>query len=73
VACLVIAFVFLRDWRRDRERLFLAFGLGFGVLAAHYLLLPIFVPRAEDRPAVYAVRLVAFGLIIAGVIDQNRR
>jgi hypothetical protein len=72
VACLAIALMFLRNWRRDGERLFLAFGAAFAVLAAHYLLLPIFVPRAEDRPEIYALRLVAFGLIIAGVVDKNR-
>ena len=69
----VIAVLFLRNWRRDKERLFLAFGLAFGVLSLHYLLLPIIRPHIEDRPALYAMRLVAFGLIIAGIVDKNRR
>jgi hypothetical protein len=72
VASLTIAYLFLRHWRRDREPLFMAFGLAFAVLAIHYLLLPIFLPHAEDRPGVYALRLVAFGLIIAGVAAKNR-
>ena len=72
VACLAIALMFLRNWRRDGERLFLAFGAAFAVLAAHYLLLPIFVPRAEDHIGIYVLRLAAFGLIIAGIVDKNR-
>ena len=72
VCGLTISYLFLRNWRRDRERLFLFFGLAFAVLALHYLLAPIFVPHAEDRVAVFALRLVAFGLIIAGVAAKNR-
>jgi type IV secretory pathway component VirB8 len=72
LAAAMIAPYFLVQWTRSRDRLFLAFGLAFAVLAIHYFLLPFFLPSAEDEPAVYAIRLVAFGLIIAGVVDKNR-
>jgi hypothetical protein len=67
-----IAFYFLRQWVRDRDNLFLAFGLAFAVLAAHYVLLPFFVPDADEAPAVFAMRLIAFALIIGGIVEKNR-
>jgi hypothetical protein len=72
MACSGIGFYFLREWFRARDRLFLAFGAAFVVLAIHYLLLPFFLPDADEHPAVYAIRLVAFGLIIAGIVEKNR-
>jgi Family of unknown function (DUF5985) len=72
LGCCGIAFYFLRQWSRDRDRLFLAFGLAFATLAAHYVLLPFYVPDADEAPAVFAMRLIAFGLIIGGIIEKNR-
>jgi hypothetical protein len=73
MACAVAAFHFLRFWRSTADRLFVFFSLAFWVLAAQWTLLALTFERREERPAHYAIRLVAFGLIIAGVVDKNRR
>lgn len=69
----VAGLFFLRFWRVTRDRLFLAFALAFAVFAAHWTCLALGVPSDEDKHYVYALRFLAFLLIVAGVIDKNRR
>jgi hypothetical protein len=63
---------FLRFWRETSDRLFLFFALAFWLLASSWLTLAVFDPTDEARPYIYAIRLLAFGLIIAATIDKNR-
>ena len=63
---------FLRFWRESRDRLFAFFGAAFFVLALSWALLALINPSDETRPYIYAIRLVAFLLMIAGMIDKNR-
>lgn len=65
--------VFLRFWRDTRDRLFAFFAIGFWLLGASYALLGVVNPSAENRPYVYALRLIAFVLIISGIVDKNRQ
>ena len=69
----VAGLFFLRFWRTTSDRLFLFFALAFWLLSASWLGLAVFNPADEARPYVYAIRLFAFALIIAGVTDKNRR
>ncbi len=71
-AALVIAVIFLRYWRQTRDRLFLGFALGFAVFAVSRLILAFLDEDDEGRVFVYALRLLAFGLILAAIIDKNR-
>jgi hypothetical protein len=64
---------FFRFWRESRDRLFAFFGAAFWVLALSWALLALIDPSDETRPYVYAIRLVAFLLMIAGMVDKNRR
>jgi hypothetical protein len=64
---------FIRFWRDTRDRLFLLFGCAFWLLSLSWLLLALLAPTGENRPYIYAIRLVAFGLIIAATIDKNRQ
>ena len=64
---------FFRFWRESRDRLFGFFGAAFWVLALSWALLALINPSDETRPYVYAIRLVAFLLMIVGMIDKNRR
>lgn len=68
----VAGLFFLRFHRRTRERLFAIFAATFFVLAVERVVLASVDPAAEFRPFVYLIRLVAFLLIIAAIVDKNR-
>lgn len=67
------ALFFLRFWRQSRDRLFAFFGLAFVALAVNWTLLTLFDAPDESRHYIYLLRLVAFGLIIFGIWDKNRK
>ena len=71
-AALVIAVIFFRYWRQTRDRLFLGFALGFAVFAVSRLILAFLDEDDEGRVFVYGLRLVAFLLILAAIVDKNR-
>jgi hypothetical protein len=63
---------FLRFWRDSRDPLFGFFAAAFWLLALSWVLLALTSPTEETRPYIYAVRLVAFVLIIVAMIVKNR-
>jgi hypothetical protein len=71
MACGVIAVGFLRYWRQTHDRLFALFGLSFVVLGVNRLLLTLIDPANEVRPYVFAMRLLAFALILVAIVDKN--
>jgi Family of unknown function (DUF5985) len=75
MASLIAALFFLRYWRATRERLFAFFALAFVGLATNWTVLAIVDhPVDEARQAhAYIIRLVAFVILIIGIIDKNRR
>jgi len=75
MASVVAALFFLRFWRETRERLFAFFSLAFLGLGATWLGLAIINHPADEAQQEYAyvVRLVAFVILIIGIIDKNRR
>jgi O-antigen/teichoic acid export membrane protein len=73
MSCWVIGMFFLRYWRASRERLFLFFLAAFWMFALNWIGLILLNPADDTRHWFYVTRLVAFLLIIAGVIDKNRR
>lgn len=68
----VAALFFLRFWRQTGDRLFASFALAFTLLGANWLALSLTSPDYEFRPLLYLMRLAAFVLIIAAIIDKNR-
>jgi hypothetical protein len=72
MAYLVSGLFFLRFWRDSRDRLFLAFAVAFGLLAAQRTLLTVLSDRPDAHLPLYGVRLLAFLLIIAAIVDKNR-
>jgi low temperature requirement protein LtrA len=64
---------FLRFQRETRDRLFVFFAIAFWVLAAERVGLLVVGADEAARSSVYVARLVAFALIIVGVVDKNRR
>ena len=69
----VAALFFLRFWRRSRDRFFLLFSLAFGVLMIQRAALSLTGEPEESRAPYYALRAIAFLLIIAALIVKNRR
>jgi len=70
---LVAGIFFLRFWRDTRDRLFAMFGAAFFILALQRFGLQFINDVPERVTEWYFVRLLAFILIIAAIIDKNRK
>lgn len=68
----VCAAFFLRFWRDGRDRFFLLFAASFFVEGVNRLALGASDRPTEGAPAVYLVRLLAFLLILAAILDKNQ-
>ena len=64
---------FWRFWRQSRDQLFAMFAIAFWLLAASWAILSVFNPQGEPLPYVYALRLLAFLVLIAGIVQKNRQ
>ena len=64
---------FFRFWRASRDRLFALFTAAFWLIGLSWTLLALFSPYEEARPYIYVLRLVAFSLIIIGIVAKNAR
>ena len=73
MASAVVALFFLRFWRDTRDRLFLMFALAFALLGLTRLGLATMIRESEPQTLWYWVRLAAFLLILAAIVDKNRR
>jgi hypothetical protein len=69
---LVVGLFFLRFWRETRDRLFAIFAFAFWLLGIQRLALVLTGQVAETGTGFYLVRLFAFLLILAAIIDKNR-
>lgn len=67
---LVAALYFLRFRRDTGDRLFLYFAAAFALFAAQRMM-PL--GTADFEPQSYVVRLLAFLLILVGIVDKNMR
>jgi hypothetical protein len=70
---LVAGLFFFKFWRDSHDRLFIFFGLAFWTLAAHWAALAIVHPPIESRHQLYILRLVAFLVLLVGILDKNAR
>lgn len=70
----VAALFFLRFWKDTRDRLFALFSASFLILALQRAALTLVVQQGETpvTTLLYGVRLLAFLLILAAIIDKNR-
>jgi uncharacterized membrane protein len=67
---LVAALFFLRFRRETGDRLFLVFSIAFAILAVQRLALAL---TTRSETLIYGLRLLAFVLILAAIIDKNRK
>ncbi len=63
---------FLRFWTQSRDRLFAIFAAAFCLLAVQRGMLILGSVGAEASIWPYAVRLLAFLLILGAIVDKNR-
>jgi hypothetical protein len=70
----VAGLLFLKFWRKTRDRLFLFFGIAFCILAVNRVA-NIFIVDEGQEPSslLYLVRLLAFLLILWAIVAKNRR
>ena len=73
VAFLMIGVCFTRFWRSNGSRLFLLFGITFFLLSVERVIIILVNPDNELAPYIYLIRLLAFGVLIAAIFDQNRK
>lgn len=69
---LVAGLFFLKFWKQSRDRLFSWFALAFFILAGQRLALALTTQNSEGTVFLYVVRLLAFLLILAAIVDKNR-
>jgi zinc transporter ZupT len=68
----VIALFFLKFRSRTGDRLFTLFAAAFMLLAVQRLALTVAREWGEGETWLYGMRLLAFVLIIAAIVDKNR-
>lgn len=76
--CIATAFViagvfFLRYWKDTCDRLFCLFALAFIILGLNRGMLVALAQSNEDISHLYLVRLAAFLILIAAIVDKNLR
>ena len=69
----IIALFFLKFFRESRDRLFGFFSAAFAVLACDWLVQASVIPSHDCQHYLFLIRLLAFTLIIVGVVDKNSK
>ena len=73
MGCLTIALFFFGFWRETGSRFFALFALAFAIFAANRSIPVLLDENAEASTYTYVIRLLAFVVIAAAIIDNNRR
>jgi len=63
---------FLRFWSQTKDVLFVFFAVAFWLFAINYGIDALLNSPSADAP-LYLLRLLGFGLIIAGILSKNSR
>jgi uncharacterized membrane protein HdeD (DUF308 family) len=71
VTSLIAGLFFLRFWRRTRDSLFLAFSIAFLIEGVNRVATLNADHPNEGSPWIYMVRLVAFLIILGGILYKN--
>jgi hypothetical protein len=71
--CVIVALCFARLSRATRDRLYAAFAVAFVLLGVNWTLLGMQTAGGDHSALAFLPRLLAFLLIIAAIVDKNRR
>jgi hypothetical protein len=63
---------FLKFWKQTRDTLFLGFGAAFIIEGINRLGFLLLEQPSEGSPAIYAIRLLTYLLILGSIIQKNR-
>lgn len=69
---LLVGLFFFRFWRRTRDRFFLWFALSFWLESFNRVAIGLADDSGEDSPAIYGLRIVAYGFILLAIWQKNR-
>lgn len=73
MAAAIAALCFLRFYRRTGDRFFVYFCASFALESLSRLLFVFLRWNEQDSGLFYVLRLVAYGLILAAIVDKNIR
>ena len=71
LAYVVAAIYFFQFWRRSAEPLFVAFAIAFALLALNQLTTFVLGSTDERGNYAYVLRVLAFVLILIGIVAKN--
>lgn len=72
MACFTISMFFIRFWRKTDDRFFLFFAASFFIGGIERVLVGLIQHSDEQEALFYLMRLLAFSIILYGIIDKNR-
>lgn len=67
----VAGLFFLKFWNMTGDRLFLFFSCAFFLEALSRIVMALTSVSSDEHPAIYLIRLAAYGLIIVGIGHKN--
>jgi hypothetical protein len=73
LAFFISAAFFARFWRKTRDRLFLAFAVAFGLFGLNQGIGYVLSVVSEPYSVVYVLRVLGYLLILAAILDKNRK
>jgi hypothetical protein len=73
ITCVFASVFFGRFWWQSRDRFFGMFAGAMVLLGANWVAVLIAEANDETSGLIYLIRLSAFLLIIAAIVDKNRR
>lgn len=72
MACLGVALFFGRFWRESADRLFFCLSAAFVAFAVNYAALGLLPASDERRGYAFVIRLLAFLVILVGLLLKDR-
>jgi hypothetical protein len=73
MACWIVMLFFFRFWHKTGDRLFGMFAVAFLLLGLTRFGLVVADDQSEVQTYLYWLRLAAYLMIFAAIIDKNRR
>jgi uncharacterized membrane protein HdeD (DUF308 family) len=73
MAATVAGVFFLRFFRVTRDRFFMFLAVAFFIDAINRVVLALSTFSEETEPFFYLARLLSFVIILAGIVDKNRK